>query len=382
MISKGDIMNMKFTCVKDEFQKTLSMTENATTGKSGIPILSNVLIEAKQNKLTIIGTDQEMCIKAECDANIDTEGTITLHARKMMDILKTFPNCDIQIEADEKYNITVSSLESNINAQFKLQGMSPEEYPDIEKIDDSNIFSIPQHKLRDMIRKTIYAVSREESRHFLQGVFFEKVEESELRLVATDGHRLSLSKDNFESLNGYEGFGVMNPQKPLNELLKVLENEGDCDIGISDKRGFFRVGRVEISSNFIETEFLNYNSVIPEELSSKLVAKVDMLSDSIKRMASILDAKERRIKFEIRKNYINIYGDNPNLGSAKEKVEVTYDGEDLDLGLNYEYMLQTLREIKTENAIIELGSNVQPIIVKEENDDGSIAVIGPMRLNN
>jgi DNA polymerase III subunit beta len=373
---------MKFTCAKDEFQRTLSMTENATTGKSGLPILSNVLIEAKQSVLTIIGTDQEMCIKAECDANIETEGTMTLHAKKMMDILKTFPNCNIQIEADEKYNITVSSLESNINAQFKLQGVSPDEYPDIEKIEEDKVFSIPQHKLRDMIRKTIYAVSREESRHFLQGVYFEKVDENELRLVATDGHRLSLSKDNFDSLNEYEKFGVMNPQKPLNELLKVLENEGDCEIGISDKRGFFRVGRVEISSNFIETEFLNYNSVIPEKLDYKLIAKTETLSDSIKRMASILDAKERRIKFEIRDSYINIYGDNPNLGNANEKVDVTYKGEDIDIGLNYEYMLQTLREIKSENVIIEIGSNVQPIIVKEENDESSLAVIGPMRLNN
>jgi DNA polymerase III subunit beta len=372
---------MKFKCSKDEFQRTISMTENATTGKSGLQILSNVLINAKDGKLVIIGTDQEMGIIGECEADIESEGTVTLHGRKMLDILKTFPNCDIQIEADERYIITVNSLESGINANFRLQGISPDEYPNVAQISDNKSFTIPQHQLRDMIRKTIYAVSREESRYFLQGIFFEKNEGStELRLVATDGHRLSLTKKDFDELKDYTPFGAMVPQKPLHELLKVLGNEGDCEVAIKEKRGFFKMDKMEISTNFIETDFLNYNSVIPNNLKFHLITKNDRLLDSIKRVSSILEAKERRIKFELRSDKLSIYGENPNMGEAKETLDIDYDGDDLDMGLNYEYMLQTLREIRSENVLIEIGSNIQPIIVREENDTSSIAVIGPMRL--
>ncbi|MFW5800121.1 MAG: DNA polymerase III subunit beta, partial [Spirochaetota bacterium] len=313
-------------------------------------------------------------------AKIENPGKLTLHAKKMMDILRTFPSGDILIEADSNYNITVTSQQTDIDANFRLQGISPDEYPEIENIEDEESFTIPQHQLRDMLRKTIYAVSKEESRYFLQGIFFEKKEGQELRLIATDGHRLSISKNDIESLENYKEFGVMVPQKPLNELLKVLENEGDCIIAIKEKRGFFKLNKIEISTNFIETDFLNYNSVIPKDLSYKIIAQTQTLSDAIKRISSILDVKEKRIKFEIRENYLNIYADNPNLGEAKEKIEIEYDGKDIDIGLNYDYMLQTLKEIKNEKVIIEVGSDIKPIIVKEEKNQSSLAVIGPMRL--
>ncbi len=372
---------MKFKCAKDEFQRTMSMTEIATTGKSGLQILSNVLIDARDGKLVIIGTDQEMGVIGQCEADIQKEGTLTIHARKVLDILKTFPNCDIQIEADEKYNISVTSLESNINANFRLQGVSPDEYPQVEQISNNNTFKVPQHILRDMISKTIYAASREESRYFLQGIFFEKKENSkELRLIATDGHRLSLTKQDLDGLQNYGEFGAMIPQKPLHELQKALANEGDCEIALTEKRCFFKVDKMEISSNFIETDFLNYNSVIPNNLKFRLIAENDRLLDSIKRVSSILEAKERRIKCEIKNDKLSIHGENPNMGEAKEILDIEYDGEDMVIGLNYEYMLQTLREVKGKNVVIEIGSNIQPIIVKEEDDNSSIAVIGPMRL--
>lgn len=371
---------MKFYCAKDELQKTLSMTEYATTSKSGLQILSNVLIKAENEKVVIIGTDQEICVRGECNARVEASGIVTLHARKMMDILKTFPSCDIFIEADEKYNISVTSLESGIDAQFKLQGVSPDEYPEIENINSEKVFIVPQHKLRDMIRKTIYAVSREEARYFLQGIFFEKKNNDELKLIATDGHRLSIAMENFESLKNYKDFGVMIPQKPLNELLKVLKNEGDCEINIEEKRAYFKIDKIEISTNYIETDFLNYNSVIPNNLKYHFLAIAEGLSDSIRRVSSILDVKERRLKFAIKKNYINIYAENPNMGEGKEKIEVEYEGENIDIGLNYEYVLQALKEIKTEKVIIEIDSGVQPIIVKEEGNQNALAVIGPMRL--
>jgi len=368
---------MKFYCSKDELQKALSMTESAASDRLGMQILSNVFIEAKSDKIIIIGTDTEITIKSELIAKVEKEGVSTISAKKINDILKTFPSGDVLIESDDKFNITVTS--TNIDAKFRLQGKDPEEFPKIEKSDDK-YFSIPQHLLRDMIRKTIYATSKDSLRHFLQGVFFEKKGSSELRLVATDGQRLSLTKYEIESLKNFDDFGVIIPQKPLNELLKVLENDGECNIIFTEKMGFFKLASVEISSITIDTQFLDYRSVIPKNLKYELTANTEHLSNSIKRVSSILDVKERKIKFEIRKNYINIYGDNPNLGDAVEKVEVQYSGADIDIGLNYEFMLQSLKEIKSESVVISIESGFQPIIVKEAGSEDSLVVIGPMRL--
>ena len=376
---------MKFICSKDDFQRTLSVVENAIPVHTSLPILTNVYIKAKDNKVTITGTDLEISIISSCDAEVEEEGEITILAKRLMDILKTFPLCNIQISVDKKEwnSIKINPTNENINVDFNIRGLDAKDYPEVKRIDGLKTFIMEQPVIKDMIKKTIFAISKEDSRRFLQGIFFEKKEDKEIHLVATDGRRLSFIKKDIDELSEYDNFSITIPCKPLYELVKRLRNEGDCEIAISDKKVFFKFNDIEISSSVIDTEFLNYKAVIPESTKEKLFVDLYKLLNALYRVASILDGDEKKIKFEIRKDYLTMYGHNDNFGEAKEKIEIDYDGEGIDVGLNYMYVIEVLRNLTSEDKVtIEFTSNTSPFVLKEEGNDKYLSIIGPMRLED
>ena len=383
---------MNFTCDKNALQEAVSTANNAISSKVALQVLSNILIETKDNNITATGTDMGMCIRKECEGETKTEGSITVHAKKFIDILKTFPECIIQFLVNKDNTIQINSTElkfgNNIKADFQIRGCLSSEYPEISSADNikdiENKFCINQNILKKMIKKTISSTSKEDARYFLQGISFEREENSnKLKLVATDGRRLSIITDEVESSTEYSNkFSITVPTKPLSELVKILKNEGTCEITVTRIKVFFKLDNIEISTSLIETDFLEYKNVIPKELPGTIRVNTKTLTDSTKRVSSILDIRDNnKIKFEIRKKSITLYGENPGLGEAKEEIEIlSHNGTETDIGLNCNFILDTLRAIDTENSIISFRNEKTPITIREEDNENFLSVLGPMRL--
>ena len=387
---------MNFICDKDNLLDAVSTVNNAISIKTALQILSNILIETKDNKIAITGTDMDICIRKEYEGDTKAEGNITVNAKKFMEILKTFPAGTIQFSVNKDNIIQINLIElkfgNNIESDFKIHGCSSNEYPKTDSTDNiENIkskFYVKQSTLKNMIKKTIHSASREHYRYFLQGISFEKEADSnELKLIATDGKRLSLIKDEVESFTKYpDKLGIMVPLKPLNELSRVLKDEGNCEVTVTVNKVFFKLddfNPVEISTNLIETDFPSYENIIPKEFKGTIKINSKVITDSTKRVSSILDIHDYKIKFEIRKDNITMYTNNPSIGEVKEKINmVTCPEVEIDIGLNYSFIIDTLKVIDTENITINFGDTMVPIIIKEEDNDDFFSMIGPMRLED
>ncbi len=257
---------MKFICNKDEFLKNASYAQGAVSSKQAMQILSNLKIDAKDNKISISSTDLELSVITKFSGETEIPGSITVHAKKIIDLIKTFPNTDLCFELDLRNWITVTSTDPSIKTKHKIQGLPAEDYPEVRTFEEKNSFGIERTMLKTMIRKTIYAASTEDARANLRGIFFEKKkDDNNLIFVATDGKRLTKIESVIEGLESIPPFEIIVPLKVLNELSTVLAESGDCTVSVMDNRIFFKIADVEIASNLIEGQFPSYDKVIPED---------------------------------------------------------------------------------------------------------------------
>lgn len=372
---------MKFICNKDEFLKNAGYAEAAVSSRQAMQILSNFLISAKENTISISSTDLELSVVTSFSAEIEVPGSITVHAKKMLDIIKIFPPTDLYFELDLRNWLTIKSTDPEIKTEHKIQGLSADDYPEVKNFVEENSFTIDRTLLKTMIKKTIYASTTEEQRPHLKGIFFEKKDgDDKLVLVATDGKRLAKIESQIEDLKNVEPFEIIVPKKVLEELLVVIEGNGECTISITENRIFFKIGEVELASNLIEGQFPSYDKVIPEEFDHNLLVDTDMLNDAIKRVSSMLDKKTVQLKFDIGNELLTIIGNNPDYGESRDEIPVEYSGEPKIVGFNFNFLLDTLKEIDDKETIIEMSSQALPIGLRGTNTTNYINIVMPMKL--
>ncbi len=369
---------MNFVCSKSDIQKALSHAESIVSTRTTLSILSNVLIETKDNSIELSSTDLEVGYRTSIPSEINISGSITIQAKKLSEIIKSFPGGNLQFSMDPNNRVTIKTEDPNFKANFKIVGIPKDDYPKIPTFIEQNVLMMDQSLLKHLIKKTIFSASTDEARYFLNGLYFEKKNEN-LNVVATDGKRLSyISTDLGETEIG--DFDVIIPSKVLNELIKVLGDNGPCHISLTESKVFFKMEDTELVSNLLEGQFPNYEQVIPTGAHNIMTLENIELSDAVKRVSHMVDPKLAQMVLDVEPGKLTLKGNHPDLGEAKDELQVEYDGDELTVAFNYHYLLDALKEIDHKQVRFEMSDNKSPVIVRGTDDENYFSVVMPMKL--
>lgn len=367
---------MKIICSQKKLNAAVNIVQKAVSTKTTLPILKGILLEAKDNKLKLVGNDLDIGIENHIEANIVREGSIVISSRLFGDIIRKLPDSDIEIDVDGQNNISIKCQ----NSDFKLVGQPSIEFPDLPYVEEENTYLIGQDLFRNMVRQTIFATSQDETRPVLTGALIE-IGENNISMVAIDGYRLALRK-------AYIDTNIFNkaviPGKTLSEVSRILgnESEGDIHISFTDKHILFTIDEIKIISRLLEGEFINYEQIIPREFNSKVKVKTRDLLNSIER-ASLLakEGKNNLIKFSIKDESMAI-SSNVEIGSVKEEVDIELEGDDIDIGFNSKYLIEALKVVDSEDINLEFTTSVSPCIMKPGDNENYTYLVLPVRLSN
>lgn len=370
---------MKVVASKENLSNALQLAENIITAKATMSILSNILLETVDNYLRIISTDLEVAIKIIINAEILTPGAITLYAKKLTDIVKALPNDDIEISVNENNIALIKSKNEEVKAEFKIKGIPKNDYPVLPEIKKEFTIRLPQKELKSMIRKTIFAVSTEDIRAAINGIKLE-LKDKKLRFVATDGRRLALMESEVDS--ELEINDVIIPHKVLSELLKILSDEGEMELSLSENQIYFKVDDIELLSRLIDGKFPDYTQVIPKDYERKVVFFTNKMFNAIKRVSLLTTEKKTgKIKFGFRQNMLELSSSDPEIGEAKEEIEILYDYNEFEIAFSSEYLIDAITAVDTEKFIMGFNTSESAAMLKEDGSDNFLCLIMPIRLS-
>ena len=366
---------MKFICEKDALAKEISFAQEIIASKNALSIMSNVLLEAADGALYIRATDIKVGFETRIPVDVVVPGTVTVFCDKLTGILSSIPAGDIEVEYDDSKVVVKPQFKK---VRFQLKTISSEKFPELPQADDAAWFSLPSKDLKEMITQTVFAVSDDETRYFMNGVFLERTPEG-LVMVATDGRRLAyIRKDDDPSIPDFKG--VIIPPKILSLILKHAADEGPVDLAVTEKNLFTRFGTYKISSVLIEGQFPNYQKVIPQSQSRFFVLNRAETLDALRRVSIFVEQKSRRTFFNLSAGSLTISSEESELGTAKEEIPCRYAGEDALLALNYKYLEDPFRVINTDDVKIEFTEPNRAITIRPEPETDYFHIIMPMQL--
>ena len=362
---------MKIKILKQTFMKNIQHVQNIISSKSSLPILSNILIEAGKNKVTLTSTDLDIGISSILETPIEEEGAITVPAKRFNDIIKELPDEDISISTMKNNAMVIKCSK----CFFKIIGLPKEEFPKLPEFKDEPNVVIKQSVLKNMISMTHFSMSHDETRYILNGALFV-FKGKKLTIVATDGKRLSLVKKDMEK-DG-PGKAVIIPSKTIYELNRILEDEGDVKIIFSENQVKFELKNIIIISRLIEGDFPNYEQVVPKEAQEKIIVQRGLFLDGIKRAALLTTQDSQSVKFEILKNKIVVSKSSPNIGEVREEIDTVYKGQEITVGFNPGYIMDALKVMPQEEIALEVFGPDKPAIMRIE--DWFLYLALPMQL--
>jgi DNA polymerase III subunit beta len=368
---------MEIKAKRGELLATLYWTQSIVERRNTMPILANVLIEAQKNDIRITATDLEVGIRGRVDGEIRKEGTVTANAKKLYEIVREVPDEQIQLKRLENDWVEIRSGK----AVFKVVGMEAREFPQFPKFDGKALSTIPASVIREMIERTIFSVSTDETRYSLNGVFIEEGEKGKIKMVATDGHRLAFDERDLSSLGLAKG--VILPRKGLAELKKLLESgeEGVVSVGFRENMGLVIKDGVELFMRLIEGDFPDYTKVIPKGNPNIARIEHNELLQALRRVSILSSERYKGIKMEFKENSLAISANNPDLGEAIEEIDAEYKGKPLTIGFNARYLIDVLGVLAGDGEIdIALKDELSPGIVRKAGNEGYLYVLMPMRL--
>lgn len=366
---------MNFTCEKSMLQEGISTAQKAVTGKSTMPVLNGILIKAYGTELVLTGSDIDLSIETKVKADILEEGNIVIDAKIFGEIIRKLPNDIVHINTVDNNSIEILCQKS----RFTLICMNAEDFPDLPNISENMILSIPQKILKSMIKGTIFATAQDDTRPILTGVLFE-IRDKKLNLVALDGYRLALKSEILETDNT---INAVIPGKTLSEVSKILEEDEDVvNITFTPNHILFSLGETKVISRLLEGDFIKYNSIIPNEYNSKVIAKRLDLLNCIER-ASLMakDGNTNLVKFSIEDESMVITS-NSQLGMVREESNIILQGEPLQIAFNSKYLIDVLKIIDEEEIIMEFSSGVSPCVMRHKENNNCTYLVLPVRLLN
>jgi DNA polymerase III subunit beta len=368
---------MEFRIAADELKRALYRAQGIVERKTTMPILSNVLITATKTGVQVTAFDLDVGVVSEHPAEVTKQGSITVAARTLFDIVQNLPEAHVTVRKLPNHYAEIISG----TAHFKIVGMSPEEYPKLPREDDAPSVAVPGAVLLEMIRKTAFAISTDETRYILNGVFFEPRADGKLRMVATDGHRLAMVERELPGDFKLKG-GVTIPRKGLLELKRLLEEapDAECHLGFAMNSALFRKTGLTMVMRLIDGQFPEYQRVIPKEGDRKVQLNRIRFLEALRRTALLSVDKSNAVKLSLTENQLRLSSQNPDLGEAKDDLEVSFTGPEITIGFNARYLSDVLGALDEDEVVFELGDEHSPGVLHAPNDRSYTAVVMPMRV--
>ena len=367
---------MELVVRKNDLLRELQLFQGIVERKNTIPILANVLMEAKGDTVRFLATDLEVGLRSSCKASVTKGGTLTLPAKKFYEIVKSLPDTDIRI-AEDKGGVKIAAD----RFESRMQTLPREDFPALPESGGAVTASLARGAVKEMVAKTQYAITGEDTRYFLNGAKFVLKPQS-LTLVATDGHRLALVDVKHET-GVSQDVGVILPKKTLLELGKLLaEGEGDIQFESGENHLFFEVGGRILISRMIDGQFPAYERVIPKGNDKTIEFDRERLTSAVKRVALLSNERSRAVKFEIDKGKVEVTSSSSEFGEAHEQLPVEYAGPALTISFNAQYVLDFLNVVETDVVSLSLKDEVSQAVMKPVGADGYdyTYVIMPMRI--
>ncbi|MFH0899993.1 MAG: DNA polymerase III subunit beta [Pseudomonadota bacterium] len=365
---------MDFRIRKAEFLRGLRLAQGIADRKSTMPILANVLLRAETSgKLILAATDLNVSLSAELGAKVDLEGSLTVNAKHTHDIVASLPGEELRCRITDSTWVEIKAAK----VEYKLVGMLDREFPKIPDHREATFSEIEPAVLKEMIDKTVFSISNDETRFHLAGVLFEH-NGSVAQMVSTDGHRLSLVRRPLAAVP--LGTGVIIPRKGVLEIRRLLDAAtAPTQIAVTTANVFVKSGDVVVAIKLIDSQFPPYEQVIPA--ASETSTLVDRLTfmESLKR-SRVVSSGTRGVRFYFDQGLLCLTAQNPELGEAKEEIEINYTGSPLSIGFNPEYLLDLLAQMSTNQIKLELSRELDPLVIRQVNDDSYVGVVMPMRL--
>lgn len=367
---------MHFIVSKSIFLKELNLVQGVVERKNTIPILSNLLLETTDKGITIKGTDLEVSITTNCEAKVKKTGSICVQAKKLFEIIRSLPEAEIELKCNDQDQVLLTCERS----KFKLMGLGKENFPEV------NLFAgpfvaLPASLLNTFITRTVFAITNEESRYALNGAKFE-LSNTGVRMVATDGHRLSFIEKVDKFYDG-DKVDVLMPRKTLSELAKLsTEANGVLEFGKDDNHLYFKVDKRLLSSRTLSGQFPNYELVLPKDKRTPVVFENARLAGAIRRVALMADEKSHSVKFELTDGQVRITSQAADLGESEDMLTVDYDGPAITIGFNAQYLLDFFSVIQDGDIIFDLkdGNSQVQIRSASEREYDFRYIVMPMRL--
>lgn len=349
---------MKIKLSKEDLMLGIQIVQNIVSSKATLPILSNMLIETKVNTIKLNTTDLDIGISCEIPVNTQEEGGITIPAKRFSDIVRELPLGDVTIQTKKNNQVDIEGE----NCRFKLIGLPKEEFPKFPEFKDKEAIHIEQSVLKEMIRMTSFAVSHEESRYVLNGIYMEVVDDI-VRLVATDGRRLAKIEKKLGAKAPKE-IKVIIPLKAVQEINRNLKDSGEAAILSGTNQILFDIDGVLIATRIIDGEFPNYNQVIPKPTTPKVKIKTQDLLSAIRRANLLSTPDFQAIKFEVFTDKIVVSKTTPDVGESREELSVEYGGSELIVGFNPNFLIDVLKNIDAETIELELSGADKPGVIR------------------
>jgi DNA polymerase-3 subunit beta len=368
---------MKFLFDRDALLKELALAQEIIASKNAISILSNVLFVAKAGTLLIRATDLQTSFETRLPVEIQDEGTTTVFCDKLVNILSTLPEGEIEFSQEDN-NVVIKPAINPKKMKSQLRSMASEKYPDFTFDTGAEFFDVPAKDLKDMVAETIFSVSTDISRYFMTGVYFEK-EGDKLNLVSTDGKRLAFAARSV-CQNAPDFSPAIVPPKILSILQKRAPTEGNVAMAFADKQLRFKFGAYQFSSNLVEGQFPNYRKVIPDAATHFFEVNKEDLLGALRRVGLFVEEKTKKIIFQLSPGTLTVWSAESDLGSAKEELPCEYNGDEITLAFPTTHISEPLKVIEGERIHVDFTEEQKAVVLKTESAADFFYVIMPMQV--
>ncbi len=366
---------MKFSINKEKIINELQLLQGIVEKRNTMPILANILVEVSENEVNLTGTDLEVGFKTHFPADIEDLGSITVSGKKLFEIVKSLKEKQkIEFKEDGDLLMEIKSGES----EFKVLCLPKEDFPQVPEPKFEKKINLPVSDFKEMTDRVYFAIAQEQ-RYYLNGALMI-LKDNSVEMVSTDGHRLAYTAKNIEKMNVSQEIRVIISKKTLGELRK-FENE-QIEFDLDENNLFFKVKNKVLISRIIEGKFPNYEAVIPKDNPNILFVSREEMVEAVRRVALLSTERSKGVKLFIEKNQIRLFSSNPEIGEARDKIGIDYDGQELEIGFNSQYLLDFLNTAKTEKVRFELKDENSAVLVRPEVDDDIkyIYVLMPMKI--
>ncbi|MDF9827311.1 DNA polymerase-3 subunit beta [Ereboglobus sp. PH5-5] len=374
---------MKFKINRDHFSNGLAQVLNVVGSKATMPILSNVLIEAEKDSISLTTTNLDLGIRCKIKAEVSQPGTVTLPVKRLATIVRELPNIDVSFDASPNHQVKLTSGGSN----FRIMGIGKEEFPPLPEFSNERSFVLDQTELIGMLKNVAYAQSTDETRYILNGVYFN-FKDGKFSVVATDGRRLALMSKEMEIPEDAAG-NITVPAKTVAELLRMLDKGEKVKVSFNERRASFQINvekdtsglldNIYLYSKVVEGNYPNYNQVIPKETHQRIKLERELFHQCVHRAALVCSDKSNSVKIKLSTNLLEVMAQSPDFGEAHENMAIAYSGPELQVAFNPNFILDPLKALDKDEVFFEVKDEVSPGVFKTL--DSFICVIMPVRMS-